>query len=65
MNMIPKNLHGECDKDMAKYNDRPELKNIMLRYKEVFGPLPPWHRLPIGTNAPRAQRGMEDRPPQR
>ena len=35
------NLHGEFDKYVAKYNDRPELKNILLRYKEVFGPLHP------------------------
>ena len=35
------NLHCEFDKDVAKYNDRPELKNILLRYKELFGPLPP------------------------
>ena len=59
------NLHGEFDKDVAKYNDRPELKNILLRYKEVFGPLPPWNRLPTGSNALRAQRRMEECPPQR
>ena len=44
------------------------IENIMLRYKEVFGQLATMsqcHRLPIGSNAPRAQRGMEDHPPQR
>ena len=38
---------------MAKYNDRPELKNILLRYKEVFGPLPP------GTAYQLAQMNLE------
>ena len=35
------NFHGEFDKDVASYNNLPDMKNIMFSYKEVFDPLPP------------------------
>jgi hypothetical protein len=33
-------LHGEFEKDLEKYNDRPVLRDLLLKYQEVFGPLP-------------------------
>ena len=35
------NLHGEFEKDLEKYLDRPILKSLLLKYKDIFGPLPP------------------------
>ena len=35
------NLHGEFEKDVEKFNDNPKLKALLVKYKEVFGPLPP------------------------
>lgn len=35
------NLHGEFAKDVAKFEKNPKLKELLLKYKDVFGPLPP------------------------
>ena len=35
------NLHGELEKDLEKYKAQPKLYNLLWKYKEVFGPLPP------------------------
>ena len=35
------NLQGEFEKDISKYDDRPQLKELLVKYKKVFGPLPP------------------------
>ena len=33
------NLKGEFDKDLEKYENRPKLKALLLKHKEIFGPL--------------------------
>ena len=35
------NLHGELEKDLKKFEGQPKLFELLLKYKEVFGPLPP------------------------
>ena len=35
------NLHGELEKDLEKFKDQPNLFNLLCKYKEIFGPLPP------------------------
>ena len=35
------NLHGEFEKDVEQYRSRPKLFDLLVKYKEIFGPLPP------------------------
>ena len=35
------NLHGEFEKDIKKFDDQPKLQNLLRKYQDVFGPLPP------------------------
>ena len=35
------NLHGEFEKDVEKYRAKPKLFDLLTRFKEIFGPLPP------------------------
>ena len=35
------NLHGGFAKDVFKFENNPKMKEMLLKYKEVFGPLPP------------------------
>ena len=35
------NLHGEFENEVQKYKDNQRLYQLLLKYKEVFGPLPP------------------------
>ena len=35
------NLQGEFEKEVEKYRDNPRLFELLNKYKEVFGPLPP------------------------
>ena len=35
------NIQGDFESDLAKISCSPEIKNLIFRYKEVFGPLPP------------------------
>ena len=35
------NLHGELEKDLEKYRNQPRLFELLTKYKEIFGPLPP------------------------
>ena len=35
------NLHGELEKDLDKYKNEPRLYNLLCKYKDIFGPLPP------------------------
>ena len=35
------NLHGELEQDLARFLDQPRLHELLCKYKEIFGPLPP------------------------
>ena len=35
------NLHGEFEKDVEKFRSQPKLFELLCKYKEIFGPLPP------------------------
>ena len=35
------NLGGDLEKDMRRFLDQPKLTQVMRKYAEVFGPLPP------------------------
>jgi len=35
------NLHGELEKDLEKFRTNPKLFELLCKYKEIFGPLPP------------------------
>ena len=35
------NLHGELEKDLEKYKDQPRLYQLLCKYKDIFGLLPP------------------------
>lgn len=35
------NLHGEFEKDIARFDGQPKLRELLVKYKDVFGPLPP------------------------
>ena len=39
------NLHGEFEKDIARFEGQPKLKAFLVKYKDVFGPLPPLPRV--------------------
>ena len=44
MEKCTENLHGEFEKDVARFDDQPKLKELLVKYKEVFGQLPPPRR---------------------
>ena len=35
------NIQGEFENDLAKLSCSSEIKNLIVKYREVFGPLPP------------------------
>ena len=35
------NLHGELEKDLQKFRTNPRLFELLCKYKEISGPLPP------------------------
>ena len=36
------NIVGDFERDLAKLECPPLIKDLLWKYKEVFGPLPPW-----------------------